>query len=235
MEVGQRRWGPLWPLMLAASLILAGCNNESTTSTLGSASAANEEEQTSQDTRAPAKGAGNPARTPEQEALIEGDGSEAPREQDPDLIVEDPIFADPIPVPVPDDAEPEVADEDPVEQEPAGKKPTGEKPADDPVTAEPEPEDREPEPVADRPTLQWDSPMTREDGSKLFPGEISGYRVYFRLRHQDKFQVMAVDGPDSNSLQLNDFDSGAYEFAISTVDSDGLESRRSEAVPVDLI
>ncbi|SFR82902.1 hypothetical protein SAMN05216203_3349 [Marinobacter daqiaonensis] len=93
------------------------------------------------------------------------------------------------------------------------------------------------DPVIDfeRPALQWESPLTREDGSKLFPGEISGYRVYFRLRHQEEFRSLELDGPDANSLELDDFDPGAYEFSVSTLDTNGLESRRSAPVPVDLI
>lgn len=87
----------------------------------------------------------------------------------------------------------------------------------------------------ERPTLQWDSPLTREDGSKLYPGEISGYKVYFRLRHQERFQTIVLEGPDANRLKLDDFDIGAYEFAVSTLDSAGLESRRSAPVPIDLI
>lgn len=99
--------------------------------------------------------------------------------------------------------------------------------AETPLVADPE--------FVERPTLQWDSPLTREDGSKLFPGEISGYKVYFRLRHQKRFRTIELEGPDANRLKLDDFETGAYEFSVSTLDSEGLESLRSEPVPVDLI
>lgn len=87
----------------------------------------------------------------------------------------------------------------------------------------------------ERPTLSWDSPLTREDGSKLYPGEISGYKIYFRLRHEQAYQTLTVDGPESTRLKLDSFSQGAYEFAVSAVDHNGLESRRSDAIPVDLI
>ncbi len=128
-------------------------------------------------------------------------------EATPESAVENPIFADPIRVS--EDADPNIRD--------------------------PEITDPEPDPVADRPVLQWDSPMTRVDGSKLFPGEISGYRVYYRLRHQDDYQSLVVDGPGSTRLELDEFRSGAYEFSVTAIDNDGLESRHSEPVPVDII
>lgn len=100
---------------------------------------------------------------------------------------------------------------------------------DEPGVAEPELK-----PLAERPTLQWSSPFTRVDGSKLYPGEISGYRVYYRLRHQDKYRSLVVEGPGAVSLELAAFEAGDYEFAVSTLDVDGLESRRSNPVSVNL-
>lgn len=94
---------------------------------------------------------------------------------------------------------------------------------------------KDPIQVPDRPTLSWDSPLTREDGSKLYPGEISGYKIYFRLRHEQAYQTVSLDGPETTSLSLDSFRQGAYEFAVSAVDHNGLESRRSDAIPVDLI
>lgn len=83
--------------------------------------------------------------------------------------------------------------------------------------------------------LIWRAPMTREDGSSLYPGEIRGYRVYFKLNHQADYQVMAVTDPLSTSLALDSFTPGVYQFAISTVDVNGLESRRSETIRVNVI
>lgn len=85
------------------------------------------------------------------------------------------------------------------------------------------------------PTLNWTAPLTREDGSPLYVGEISGYRIYYRLRHQDKFQEIFLKGSDSTSYTLDSLAPGAYEFTITTLDDDGRESRRSDAVEVDLI
>jgi fibronectin type 3 domain-containing protein len=83
--------------------------------------------------------------------------------------------------------------------------------------------------------LRWTAPLTREDGSSLKPGEIAEFRVYYRLRHQEDFKVIRIDNPSTTRLSLEQMAQGAYEFAITTVDNEGLESRRSAPVTVDLI
>ena len=83
--------------------------------------------------------------------------------------------------------------------------------------------------------LSWSAPQTREDGSALKAGNIAGFRIYYRLRHENSFNVIPVDSPDRTSQPLTDLPPGAYEFAITTVDAEGLESRRSAPVLVDLI
>jgi fibronectin type 3 domain-containing protein len=83
--------------------------------------------------------------------------------------------------------------------------------------------------------LRWTAPLTREDGSSLKPGEIAEFRVYYRLRHQESYKVIRIDSPATTSLSLVEMAPGAYEFAITTVDIEGLESRRSTPVTVDLI
>lgn len=100
------------------------------------------------------------------------------------------------------------------------------------MNAAPGPADQASAQTRERPTLQWEAPLAREDRSRLHPHEISSYRVYFRLRHQEQFRSTVVE---ANQLPLSGFTSGAYEFAVSTIDRKGRESRRSAPVPVDLI
>lgn len=83
--------------------------------------------------------------------------------------------------------------------------------------------------------LTWDAPLSREDGSSLYPGEIDGYRIHYKLtRDEDKFQTIRLEDPMNTSMPLNEFPSGQYHFAISTIDINGLESRRSAAIQVDV-
>ncbi|SNC77018.1 hypothetical protein SAMN04487881_3729 [Marinobacter sp. es.048] len=83
--------------------------------------------------------------------------------------------------------------------------------------------------------LNWTAPLTREDGSSLKPGEIAEFRVYYRLRHQESFKVIRIESSSTTRLSLEGMAPGAYEFAITTVDIEGLESRRSTPATVDLI
>lgn len=99
-------------------------------------------------------------------------------------------------------------------------------------------EDRAEKPVAQskpRKNLSWSAPETREDGSPLEPEHIAGFRIYYRLQHTDHFSVIGVDSPGRTSHPLTDLPPGVYEFTITAVDAEGLESRRSEPVLADLI
>ncbi|SFM02211.1 fibronectin type III domain-containing protein [Marinobacter zhejiangensis] len=87
----------------------------------------------------------------------------------------------------------------------------------------------------ERPTLSWSPPLTRENGDSLYMSEITGYRVRFRMRHQSSFQSMEMNGADNTTLPLDFFEPGAYEFSVSVVDSQGLESQPSDLIAVDLI
>ena len=85
-----------------------------------------------------------------------------------------------------------------------------------------------------RPSLSWNAPMTRENGSKLYVGEIEGYRLYYRLRNQGNYRSVTLNGYDATSFQLNGLAPGIYEFTITTLDTEGLESRRSKPLAVNV-
>lgn len=84
-------------------------------------------------------------------------------------------------------------------------------------------------------TLVWNAPLTREDGSSLALGQIAEYKIYYRMKHKDRFEVISVKDTSTTKYPLGAMPPGAYEFAITTVDVDGLESRRSASVEVNLI
>ena len=84
-------------------------------------------------------------------------------------------------------------------------------------------------------TLRWEAPLAREDGSRLYSSDIHGYRIYYRLRHEKQFGVIQLPGSVNTEYPLDAFPPGAYEFSITTIDGNGLESRHSDAVVVDLI
>lgn len=88
---------------------------------------------------------------------------------------------------------------------------------------------------AETASLRWAAPATRADGSKLYVGEISGYRIYYKLRHEDNFETISVSGSDATEYPLKQFEPGIYEFAVSTLDTEGLESQRSQVIAVSVI
>ncbi|MDX1755126.1 MAG: fibronectin type III domain-containing protein [Marinobacter sp.] len=86
-----------------------------------------------------------------------------------------------------------------------------------------------------RPLLEWHAPLTRENGTALYISDIQGYRLYYRLRHEQTFQWVEVEGAENTRYPLEEFEAGAYEFAITALDSTGLESQKSAIIEVDLI
>ncbi len=82
--------------------------------------------------------------------------------------------------------------------------------------------------------LMWTAPSTRADGSPLPLSELSGYRIYYLLEGTDPSNdsKVSVSGGSSTSLNLTLTAAGAYTFAITAVDQNGLESSLSNAVSV---
>ena len=199
--------------LVAAALILSGCQED-----LGSSPAAFDdapivaEERLDSAVNSVRKTIGAPAAQPSQS----GDGTTGVDGSPVSVVEEQPVAGTP------------VSGDDTAGQEQV-------------AVTEPAPEEsveksvEEPALPVEPPVLEWSAPLTREDGSSLADGEIRGYQLYYRLRHQEEFQTLFVKSDSGTRLPLEDFDPGAYEFSITTVDTDGLESRRSDPVSVDII
>jgi len=107
-------------------------------------------------------------------------------------------------------------------------------PGDD-LSSQTETPGKKPPQTVNRPTLRWEAPATREDGSRLYSSDIKEYRVYYRLRYQEAFKAIALVASEGTAFALSQFKPGAYEFSVTVVDNDGRESQRSDRVSVDLI
>ncbi len=85
-------------------------------------------------------------------------------------------------------------------------------------------------------TAIWTAPTTRADGSVLYPSDIASYRVYYYREGAPTSEdtVVAVDG-GSTSLNLPLTVVGTYVFAVTAIDTLGIESGLSApvSVPVD--
>ncbi len=94
---------------------------------------------------------------------------------------------------------------------------------------------QQPKEVVDRPTLRWEAPATREDGSRLYVSDIKEYRIYYRLKHQTEFTTISRPVSQGTAFTLDQFEPGTYLFSVTAIDSQGRESRRSDGVNVNLI
>ena len=83
--------------------------------------------------------------------------------------------------------------------------------------------------------LSWTAPTTRVDGTPLDPADIAEYRVYYTINGEpqgvDLIVVSGTSASETVTLELTPrVEPYVISFAITTVDTDGLESVQSETV-----
>ncbi|WLQ15253.1 fibronectin type III domain-containing protein [Hahella aquimaris] len=87
----------------------------------------------------------------------------------------------------------------------------------------------------------WDAPATREDGSPLALSEIASYRVYHSFTpaeptssdksiKDDKWSSIQMSAT-ADSYYFDNLKPGEHYFAVTVVDTDGIESEPSEILP----
>lgn len=76
--------------------------------------------------------------------------------------------------------------------------------------------------------LSWEQPTSRADGEAMQPEELAGYRLYVK-RDGDPVQEVETD---QESLVVS-VPAGSWSFEVSAVDTDGLESARSDRRAID--
>ena len=82
--------------------------------------------------------------------------------------------------------------------------------------------------------LSWTFPSKRADGSDLELPEIATFRIYHTTDDVDFEETFEVDG-DETKLIIEDLSEGEHYFAITVVDSNGLESDLSEPVQKSIL
>jgi len=70
--------------------------------------------------------------------------------------------------------------------------------------------------------LNWDIPVSREDGSYLALGEIDSYEINYGTDASNLNLTKEVDVNSAKSIVIDDLVPGTYYFAIATIDSDGV-------------
>jgi len=76
--------------------------------------------------------------------------------------------------------------------------------------------------------LSWNIPEQREDESELELFEIDGYIIVYGTNAENLNSELVIDGASITSTTISELSSGTYYFAISTVDSDGVQGEYSE-------
>jgi hypothetical protein len=105
------------------------------------------------------------------------------------------------------------------------------------VSAEESTEENEP-PVVEEPALtsvefNWSYPSQRADGSDFEVYEVQSFRIYQVSDSGEQDKVHEVSGSDT-SFTVTDLPNGEYGFAITVIDTDGLESELSEEVTLTI-
>jgi hypothetical protein len=77
-------------------------------------------------------------------------------------------------------------------------------------------------------TLSWMPPTANEDGSYL--ADLAGYWIYWGNNPGTYTEWMRIDNPGLTSIVIENLVPGAWEFAMTSFNSDGVESSLSNAV-----
>ena len=78
--------------------------------------------------------------------------------------------------------------------------------------------------------LSWSTPVTRENGTPLAPGEIGGFEIYMLSESTGESVVFVVKDPMAVSHTVADLAPDTYYFSISAFDVRGQFSQLSEVV-----
>ncbi|WP_097458854.1 fibronectin type III domain-containing protein [Mangrovitalea sediminis] len=84
-------------------------------------------------------------------------------------------------------------------------------------------------------SLVWQEPVAREDGSLLYPSEIAQYHVYYKFTYEKQYHLITIPDGSTTELSLSSFSPGIYDFEVTAVDQQGLESGPSQAVQITVI
>jgi hypothetical protein len=76
-------------------------------------------------------------------------------------------------------------------------------------------------------TLTWLPPTENADGSVLT--DLAGYRIYYGRGTDALDQVVTVDNPGLTSYVIDNLSPATWYFSMTSVNSSGVESQRSEA------
>ncbi len=77
-------------------------------------------------------------------------------------------------------------------------------------------------------TLSWDPPTENTDGSALM--DLAGYRIYYGRSESQLTRSVVINNPGLTRYVVENLAQANWFFAMTSVNSDGVESRRSPTV-----
>lgn len=91
------------------------------------------------------------------------------------------------------------------------------------------------EPVSNpKASVSWAVPDSRQNGDTLYPYELSGYRLQYRVAGSgESYTTVEIESALTTETELN-LTVGSYEFRIAAIDSDGVSSGYSSIVRLDI-
>ena len=85
-------------------------------------------------------------------------------------------------------------------------------------------------PVPINVSLSWVAPAEREDNTALSLSEIAKYKIYYSSTQGQYANNVVVNDSTATGHTFTNFSSGTYYFVITTIDTDGRESKYSPEV-----
>jgi hypothetical protein len=79
-------------------------------------------------------------------------------------------------------------------------------------------------------TLNWTTPLTREDGAPLAVGELGGFEIYMLAESTGQTSIFTVDDPMMTTYTVDGLAPDTYHFSMAAKDSDGNLSALSTVV-----
>jgi hypothetical protein len=77
-------------------------------------------------------------------------------------------------------------------------------------------------------TLSWQPPVQNDDGTALV--DLSGYRIYYGRSERDLTRVVVVSNPGLTRYVVESLSPAQWYFTMTTVNSQGVESGRTQVV-----
>jgi hypothetical protein len=75
--------------------------------------------------------------------------------------------------------------------------------------------------------IRWVAPTEREDNSVLSMAEIAGYRIYYGVETGVYSGLIGIDDPTATEYLIEGIPSGKFFLVMTTIDTEGRESRWS--------